>query len=247
MDYSSWPHDKRQLIDDLWALGLKHLPVLPEWDDYVSKNAILKGRDLQPWRSILAVAAWLNDNNVSGLWDRMSELSVRYQEERPELELSDMTYLTIQALTEIIHEEIKKDSSIDIEHHDFVVKTSDVADKAKTITKTEEGKIDPEEITPQKMGHVLRRMRFKKAARKTRGSARGWCLNINDLRRWAKSYGIQLPKELVEDTNNSQMEVSDKVEDTSSNIGDIGDIGASNRDQIVNNTTGDSWVRDGNL
>jgi hypothetical protein len=77
LDYETWPHDRRQLIDDLWALGLTHLAELPEHDAYVARAARLTGRNLQPWRAILAVAAWLDARGMGGLWDRMAFLSSR--------------------------------------------------------------------------------------------------------------------------------------------------------------------------
>ena len=56
LDYQAWPHDHRQLIDDLWALALAHLPTLHEYERAVNEKARLAGRTLEPWRAILAVA-----------------------------------------------------------------------------------------------------------------------------------------------------------------------------------------------
>jgi hypothetical protein len=77
LDYETWPHDRCQLIDDLWALGLAHLPELPEHDAYVARAARLTGCNLQPWQAILAVAAWLDARGMGGLWNRMTFLSSR--------------------------------------------------------------------------------------------------------------------------------------------------------------------------
>lgn len=54
-----WPHDRRALIDDLWAMAVTHLPKLKPYNSQVPQFAQLKGRDLEPWRALLAVALWL--------------------------------------------------------------------------------------------------------------------------------------------------------------------------------------------
>ena len=59
LDFGTWPHDRQALVDDLWALALAHLPVLPAFDAQAAAQARLAGRALQPWRAVLAVALWL--------------------------------------------------------------------------------------------------------------------------------------------------------------------------------------------
>jgi hypothetical protein len=63
---------------------------------YVNHQATLTGRNLEPWRPLLAVAKWLNDQGVTGLWKRMEALSQGYQAERQDLEPGDLTTLVIQ-------------------------------------------------------------------------------------------------------------------------------------------------------
>jgi len=58
-DLDTWPCDRRRLIDDLWALGLQSLPRLRHYDSEAVSRARLAGRNLEPWRAILAVALWL--------------------------------------------------------------------------------------------------------------------------------------------------------------------------------------------
>src|SRR5262249_49102338 len=96
LDYKLWPYDRRSLIDDLWELSLAHLSKLSHYETLVNDNAELTGRTLEPWRAILAVAWWLDDNGVRGLRDRMSDLSKAYQTERPNFESGDLTRLVIQ-------------------------------------------------------------------------------------------------------------------------------------------------------
>src|SRR5262249_54758312 len=56
MDPADWPCKRQALIDDLWAVGLAHLPELPEHDREAAASARLAGRALEPWRAVLGVA-----------------------------------------------------------------------------------------------------------------------------------------------------------------------------------------------
>jgi len=98
LDHATWPHDRGKLKDDLWALALANLPEMPAYVAHVNKVAQLTGRALEPWRPILAVAQWLEDTGVEGLWTRMEALSKAYQEERPDLESADLQVLVIKEL-----------------------------------------------------------------------------------------------------------------------------------------------------
>ena len=70
LDDQAWPHDRRQLIDDLWALSLAHLPHLREYERAASQKARLAGRTLEPWRAILAIALWIDDHDTHGILRR---------------------------------------------------------------------------------------------------------------------------------------------------------------------------------
>ena len=90
--------DRSELIDDLWALALRHLKELREYDRKVPELASLSGRNLEPWRALLAVALWLQDKGASRLFEKLDGLSQTYQKGRAELETPDLTSLVIQAL-----------------------------------------------------------------------------------------------------------------------------------------------------
>jgi len=65
-------------------------------------TAMLLGRDLEPWRAILAVALWLQElQGVAGVFDRLLKLSQSYQDERPNLEYANTTRLAIIALVDL--------------------------------------------------------------------------------------------------------------------------------------------------
>ena len=50
----------------------------------------------------------------------------------------------------------------------------------------------------RKIGMTLRKMRFKKPPRSGGHGNRHWLITLNELKRWAASYGIVLPNELIE-------------------------------------------------
>ena len=104
LDFGEWPHDRQTLIDQLWATALANLPSLPSHEKAASAKASLTGRNLEPWRGILAVAHWLTAIGAYGLWDRLERLSVEYQKERVDLELSDLTSLAIRALCSLVRD-----------------------------------------------------------------------------------------------------------------------------------------------
>jgi len=98
LDFETWPCNRRELIDDLWALALSFLPEMPRYDRLVRERAELSGRCLEPWRSLLAVALFLQGKGLEGIFERMNRLSVEYQKERTELGGGDLTELVIRGL-----------------------------------------------------------------------------------------------------------------------------------------------------
>jgi hypothetical protein len=88
----------QELLDDLWGLGLAHLAQLPAYEAQVNARTRPVGRNLEPWRAILAVALCLQDNGVAGIFERMEALSMAYQQERPDLEAADTTTVVLKAL-----------------------------------------------------------------------------------------------------------------------------------------------------
>lgn len=92
-DYNAWPCNRDELVDDLWALTIMYLSELKTWDKWIGEHAQLSGRNLQPWRPMLAVVAWLDSVGLNGLWQRMESLATSYQAERLNTETSDFTVL----------------------------------------------------------------------------------------------------------------------------------------------------------
>jgi hypothetical protein len=199
LDFKLWPHDRRQLMDDLWALALAHLPELPAFDDFVSQNARLIGRNLEPWRAVLAVAAWLDKNGVPGLWEKIEALSVAYQSERPNVETSDLTVLVIRALLEIVAHtrglsdisDVSDISDIQSLTAPITAKTSEIRDTAHNIVRQDEMDIDTEHITSRSIGRIMGRLRFTEDREKGTGR-RGWAFTPAEVASWWERYGLGL-------------------------------------------------------
>lgn len=192
LDYKLWPHDRRKLIDDCWALGVVHLPELPRYETLVNDQASLSGRALEPWRALLAVAKWFDDNGETGLWERVERLSQDYQKERPGIESSDLTRLVIQALLRCCGTSISSVLSMaSIKNKDstpcWTLKTKDVTEAAKVVASGEELDLDPERITSRRIGRSLGRLRLDK---EPDTSKRAWLIKETDLVRLVIAFGL---------------------------------------------------------
>ena len=192
LDYKLWPHDQRELVDDLWATALTYLSKLSHYETLVNDRANLTGRSLESWRGLLAVAMWLEDNGVSGLWNRMEGLAMNYQSEKVELESGDLTALVIRALCQVAVTAVTAVTAVKKETpREWILKTEDITATAKVIATESEEDVDPERITSRRVGRVLSRMRLKQEPRPKRQGSRQWRVTVSDLKRWAESYGLQ--------------------------------------------------------
>jgi hypothetical protein len=190
--HALWPHDRRALLDGLWSLALAHLPSMPAFEQQVNDRAALTGRNLEPWRAILAVALWL-DEHRPGLWQRMEALSVAYQEERPDLETGDMTALVVRALAAAC---ASGPADLPEAASRWILATSEVAAAAKRIAAEADSSIPADRIDARRVGMTLNKMRIRKAPRPGGKGVRKWEVTRGDLQRWALAYGIALPDPL---------------------------------------------------
>jgi hypothetical protein len=67
----------------MWKIAISNLPNMGDHQTAAVKQAPLSGRQLDPWRSVLAIARWLD---IPGLHQRMENLMVSYHNQKPELE-----------------------------------------------------------------------------------------------------------------------------------------------------------------
>jgi hypothetical protein len=184
LDFSIWPHDRQALIDDLWALAVSRLHELPKYEAQVNKKSRITGRTLEPWRSLLSIALWLDENGVPGLWDRMESLSMDYQAERPELESSDITALVIKALCRYADNAV---DAVNIESHTFSIKTAEVVSQVKTLIEETDADVDLNYVDSRRIGRVLSKMRL---TQDRTSKCKGWKIHGSELMRWTTAYGI---------------------------------------------------------
>lgn len=195
LDYDLWPHDRRTLLDNLWSMALANLTDLRTYEAKVNRTATLTGRNLEPWRASLAVAAWLEDRGVSGLYDRLSRLSVQYQSERQKVSTDDVVVLVIRALCICLNCDVvtlcdlcdvATDSNLDAK---TLVLTGDIADAACSIVVADELDIDTDKLNSRRIGNLMRKLRF------THGDQggthkKGWRVSKRELANLALAYGI---------------------------------------------------------
>jgi len=194
-DFALWPHDRRQLIDDLWALGLSRLAELRRYEALVNERATLTGRNLEPWRAVLAVALWLQDGGVAGLFDRLQALSIAYQAERSQLEAEDLTAIVVRALGRYAAGAIEAAGWQD-ENAAFSFSTSAVTEAAMAIIEEMEPENDAGSISARRVGRVLSKMRLE---RQRSAQRKGYRMTVGELLGWLRAYGLPLPEEATAD------------------------------------------------
>lgn len=195
--YSSWRHERQQLIDDLWALALAHLAELPDYERQVNERAELIGRNLEPWLALLSVAAWLSDRGLPGLFERMEAIAIHYQDERPSLQTGDLSRLVVLGLCKCAANDLKQKgiTGIDGKYPPFTFRTETITQATVQVANEQEADIDADKITSRRVGRVLGKLRFKPD--KAGGGKRQWIVTLDDLRRWAQVYAIPLDETLA--------------------------------------------------
>jgi hypothetical protein len=196
LDDALWPHERRQLVDDLWCLALAHLPELKPFETQVNARARLTGRSLEPWRALLAVAAWLEEGGVAGLWARLEQLSVDYQTERTELEVGDFTSLVIRGLATwcASHASCASCAShlqVAADVH-WLLSSSQLAEAIAEMTRQSDTASAVGSRLTQRVGLTLSKMRFQKPPRPGGQGRRMWLVTAAEIRRWAAAYAIPL-------------------------------------------------------
>lgn len=185
MDYAAWANDRRNLIDDLWALAVSRIHELPSHEARVNRDAKLVGRSLEPWKAILAVASWLDANGVTGLWERITKLSVDYQTERPNLTVGDLTALVIQALAQCVTVALATNPA----ERAFTFSTKTITETAKRLVEDNELDYDEEHLTTRRVGRTLGKMRLKHSRT---NQSKQWSILVSGVARWCGAYGIPL-------------------------------------------------------
>jgi hypothetical protein len=198
LDPLDWPLDRRRMVDDLWAVGLSHLPDLPAHDRAAAAAAELMGRPLDAWRPVLAVARWLQEaHGVAGLFDRLEALSVRYdRRERDEYEDDDALRLLFRVL--LMHKP-GPDGVVTISPG-LVAATMNHLASAEHLNDTNEAPDDAKDegatdgkrksfTNPRRVGQMLKRQRFKRPRGRNR-KGKQWQATRDEIVQAAAAFGV---------------------------------------------------------
>jgi hypothetical protein len=188
LDYATWPCDQRRLVDNLWAVALSNLSEMPQHEAYVNADAPLVGRNLEPWRPVLAVAHWLEANGVTGLYNRMVDLAKAYQTERVQLEFVDHARIVVRALIAAAVAPFDR-WGVPVE-----VGILDIVTRANALAVEEEVADEKDEpfTNPKWVGRVLTSLRLPQASRSS-GQGRRRLVSLATLEGIATAYGIDFP------------------------------------------------------
>ncbi len=192
LEFKKWPYDYRKLIDDLWALALANLTSLSSYEEMVNEKSSLKGRDLEPFRPSLAVALWLDENGVNGLWERMNNLSHEYQKEKGEFETDDVTALIIRSLMRCVEREVVKLGDVSEGQKGgtkHFIPTYVIEAEVGCLVDDDEMDINGDDITSRKIGRKLSQMRFKKHREGGTGRS-GYKVSRDEVMQSARSLGL---------------------------------------------------------
>jgi hypothetical protein len=121
----------------------------------------------------------------------MEQLSVDYQKERGEMESGDQTSLVIRALCRCAINAINAKSAINSEGS-WVFTTEEIKDAVVATANDAEADVDVEKFTSKRIGRTLGKMRLSTSPRPGGRGSRRWIVSIEDLHRWATSYGMNL-------------------------------------------------------
>lgn len=182
---------------------------------------------MQPWKAVLAVAAWLdsvdtekrlkyglsrdasgfeNPEKQDGLWGRMEALSWRYhQEEGKEIQSGDLTTLLIQSLCKLADSRFSDNSDMkdnnDISNIRFTFTTQQICEATVNFAENSEADVDKESISSRRIGRLLGKLRFQKSRESGKGT-RQWVVTLKELSHWAGVYTLEITgelKKLIED------------------------------------------------
>ena len=186
LDDMQWPCDRQNLIDDLWAMSLAYLAEMPAFDKLIGEKSKLIGRDLQPWRAILAVAAWLDSLGVDALWGKVESLAAgTYQDERIDLEKVDINRIAMYALGEYAARTPTK--------VEWLFSTQAIVDIMHRIIDDDEIEIEKYYVNSRMMGHRFNKMRL---GRDLNQRPRQWKISRSELVNLFTAYRIPVPDEI---------------------------------------------------
>jgi len=189
-DPVSWPvgTDRRRMVDGLWLTGLKNMSAMQEYYRRVPEKVKISGRDLEPWRGVLAVALWLEESQgATGLFAIIAGLMNSYIRERSDIVEDPCAVVLVKALCRIRHigenqnKTLKEDMLTFIPHQVKEIMCSIAAEEDIPY----EGDCY---VSAQKVGCMLKQQRFTR--RRTQIGGRIWTASVTRLEQLARAYGV---------------------------------------------------------
>jgi hypothetical protein len=191
VDWSTWPHERRRLVDDLWATGLVHLGRLREFDGRAAARSSLSGRNLEPWRAIFAVALWLEtDQAATGLFSRLEKLSLNYQDERGILEKADITRLAIIALREMAKS--RGAAPWEFSTSELTEEINELAKEQDLVADETDGENGKTYTSSVRVGRLLERLRLERPQSRN-AQKRTWLISRAEVDKLCRTYGMMSP------------------------------------------------------
>lgn len=182
-DHESWPHNRRGIVDSLWALGLKHLAQLREFDERVPDFSGLSGATLTPWRGILAVALFLGDSGLRSLPQRMVGLAHAYRREPLHIATGDLAASAVRVFRE---------TAVEVEPGLLMAETGLITREIQALAQRGDLDMEPAEVTAKKVGRVLGQLRLRQRPRPGGRGGRGWQIGTDELSALEESYGLRI-------------------------------------------------------
>lgn len=191
-----WPCDFRQLIDDLWALGLWLLPEAAKTWDELDEELGTVGRELEPWRASLATARLIERHGVPSLEADVREVMQNYFEERGDSVAGDRQRATALAVVRYVEGQVRdnkdnKDNK-DVFTGEVAFLASDIVNTLKALASgDEEMEDDCSWATAKAVGWQLSRLRLK--SRRVPGAkrTRERLVSIEQVKALARAFSIR--------------------------------------------------------
>ncbi len=189
-DLEQWPCDRRQLVDDLWAVALLHLrEVEALYRD--TRPATLAGRELEPWRLILTMARLVDRHAGTRHYDEMLALALAKRGEAHDRgEMSDELWL-LKALVRLVLEQGKGRLA-----------ASEIAGEIARLAVelgVQEADAAENPVGNVKVGKLIRALQVTTPGSKHHGTKRLHHLDEGAIRQRARAYGV-LPAEAADGT-----------------------------------------------
>ena len=211
-----WPHDRRELVDNLWIFGLHYLAAAKRAYESTESRQ-LTGPGFEPWRPLFATARLIEDAGVPDLVQCIRDVAAAYQREKADFEYPDATRLAVMAVAEIADVRTKADVSdvllqADPElHREVEFTAASVAERMNALARVE-GLVDGDEefTSARKAGRILDRLRI--ARRRDQGKQR---TRLRTIRRIdaLKLYRAYVPSDVPDDGDDGRTETSETSAD----------------------------------